>query len=85
MFGIGILPQPLDQYTDTVQEKGRITYYVMVGVVCGLGGGASVVLGKEISQHMALDSVLLVLLLIVAGIYALSWYLSVVFFQKREI
>ena len=21
-------------------EKGRITYYVMVGVVCGLGGGA---------------------------------------------
>ena len=46
---------------------------------------ASVVLGKEISQHMALDSVLLVLLLIVAGIYALSWYLSVVFFQKREI
>ncbi|MBO5756875.1 MAG: ABC-2 transporter permease [Clostridia bacterium] len=66
-------------------EKGRITYYVMVGVVCGLGGGASVVLGKEIPQHMALDSVLPVLLLIVVGIYALSWYLSVVFFQKREI
>ncbi|MBQ1233066.1 MAG: ABC-2 transporter permease [Clostridia bacterium] len=66
-------------------EKGRITYYVMVGVVCGLGGGASVVLGKEIPQHMALDSVLPVLLLIVAGIYALSWYLSVVFFKKREI
>ena len=46
---------------------------------------ASVVLGKEIPQHMALDSVLPVLLLIVVGIYALSWYLSVVFFQKREI
>jgi hypothetical protein len=34
---------------------------------------------------MALDSVLPVLLLIVVGIYALSWYLSVVFFQKRGI
>lgn len=66
-------------------EKGRITYYVMVGVVCGLGGGASVVLGKEVPQHMALDSVLPVICLIAAGIYALSWYLSVVFFQKREI
>jgi hypothetical protein len=43
------------------------------------------VLGKEIPQHMALDSVLPVLLLIVAGIYALSWYLSVVFFKKREL
>lgn len=46
---------------------------------------ASVVLGKEIPQHMALDSVLPVICLIAAGIYALSWYLSVVFFQKREL
>ena len=79
------MPHLLDKYTDTVQKKGRITYYVMVGVVCGLGGGASVVLGKEIPQHMVLDSVLPVICLIAAGIYALSWYLSVVFFKKREL
>ena len=66
-------------------EKGRIVYYVMVGVACGLGGGVSVLLGKDTLQPVAFDAVLPVLLLIVAGIYALSWYLSVVFFKKREL
>lgn len=66
-------------------EKGRIAYYVMVGVACGLGGGVSVLLGKDTLQPVAFDAVLPVLLLIVAGIYALSWYLSVVFFKKREL
>ena len=66
-------------------EKGRIAYYVMVGVACGLGGGVSVLLGKDTLQPVAFDAVLPVLLLIAAGIYALSWYLSVVFFKKREV
>lgn len=66
-------------------EKGRIAYYVMVGVACGLGGGVSVLLGKDTLQPVAFDAVLPVLLLIAAGIYALSWYLSVVFFKKREL
>ena len=66
-------------------EKGRIAYYVMVGVACGLGGGVSVLLGKDTLQPVAFDAVLPVLLLIAAGIDALSWYLSVVFFKKREV
>lgn len=66
-------------------EKGRIAYYVMVGVVCALSAGTSVLLSNETPQPVALDGVLPVLLLIVSGIYALSWYLSVVFFKKREL
>ena len=66
-------------------EKGRITYYVMVGVACALSAGTSVLLSNETPQPVALDGVLPVLLLIVTGIYALSWYLSVVFFKKREL
>ena len=66
-------------------EKGRIAYYVMVGVACALSAGTSVVLGKETTQPFAFDAVLPVLFLIVVGIYALSWYLSVVFFKKREL
>ena len=57
----------------------------MVGVACALSAGTSVVLGKETTQPVAFDAVLPVLFLIVAGIYALSWYLSVVFFKKREL
>ena len=66
-------------------EKGRIAYYVMVGVACGLSAGTSMLLSNETPQPIAFDSVLPVICLIAAGFYALSWYLSVVFFKKREI
>ncbi len=66
-------------------EKGRLAYYVMVGVVCGLGAAATALLNGETQQPVALGSVLPVLCLFAAGIYALSWYLSIVFFKKREL
>lgn len=66
-------------------EKGRAAYYVMVGVVCVgsiifsnlfLSGG-----GTEIELSVGL----FLLCLVGIGLYALSWYLSVLFYKRREL
>ena len=66
-------------------EKGRIAYYVMIGLVCaGSAIGANLFRGNLQAE---IEANLLMLLLTLAGaaVYALSWYLSIVFFRKREI
>lgn len=63
-------------------EKGRMAYYVMIGFVCGASAlAASYFRGPEVQPNGSLA------ILAVAGVavYLLSWYLSVVFFKKREI
>ena len=66
-------------------EKGRAAYYVMVGFVCA----ASVVITNLFQEPLQTEIRPNLLLLLSAaaamGIYALSWYLSVVFFRKREL
>lgn len=66
-------------------EKGRIAYYVMIGFVCG----ASVIAAK-VFQQGALTKInpnmlLPIVCSIAIVIYALSWYLSIVFYKKREV
>lgn len=66
-------------------EKGRIAYYLMIGFVCG-----SAVLFSEYLKSDRLNSIpsaLIFALLSVLGIgiYFLSWYLSIVFYKKREL
>lgn len=65
-------------------EKGRVAYYVMVGVVCGGIVVASSIFRGQMQSEMQLNAPLTVVALVCIGIYALSWYLSVVFYQKRE-
>ena len=65
-------------------EKGRLAYYVMVGVVCGGSVVASNVFRGQMQSEMQVNAPLTVVALVCIGIYALSWYLSVVFYQKRE-
>lgn len=66
-------------------EKGRLAYYVMIGFVCAASFLASNLLGDR--SFATSNSVLIYLLLGVfgLGIYALSWYFSVTFYQKREL
>ncbi len=66
-------------------EKGRIAYYVTIGIVCAGSLAASNFSGKDIQTSLRLHALLPVLCLIGIGIYALSWYLSIVFYKKREI
>ncbi len=66
-------------------EKGRMAYYVMIGFVCG----ASVLLSNFYNDQFGIKirpNLLLAILGVAgAGIYIFSWYLSVVFYKKREI
>lgn len=66
-------------------EKGRIAYYVMIGVVCAGSAVASSVFGTDFQAEIQLDSILPILCFIGIGIYALSWYMSIVFYKKREL
>lgn len=61
-------------------EKGRIAYYIMIGIVC-----AGSVIATSLFENI--DTVKLpvpILCVAAAAIYALSWYLSIVFYRKRE-
>ncbi len=66
-------------------EKGRTVYLLAVGAVCGISVASSVVSDSisKISLHSSLITPLLCLLSV--GVYALSWYLSYLFFKNREL
>ena len=66
-------------------EKGRLAYYVMVGIVCGGSVAASQLMTESTAQEINLFGVLPIVCLIGIGIFALSWYLSIVFYKKREL
>ena len=64
-------------------EKGRVAYYIMIGIGCLAGLVASDVL--QAGAQMQVNAGLPALCAVAVGIYALSWYLSICFYQKREI
>lgn len=66
-------------------EKGRMAYYIMIGVVCAGSAISSKLLSSGIQSEIKLSENLPIACLVGIGIYALSWYLSVVFYKKREI
>ncbi len=66
-------------------EKGRVAYYVTIGFVCT----SSVLFARffkgGLSGRVPASTVFTVLFISAVGLYALSWYLSVIFFKKREL
>ena len=66
-------------------EKGRSAYYVTVGVVCAGSIIASNLFSGGLHTKIELNAVLPLICLVGIGIYALSWYLSIVFYKKREL
>lgn len=65
-------------------EKGRIAYYMMIGFVCGVGAVASGFFKGRLAAKGEPNVILAALVIIGIGIYVLSWYLSIVFYKKRE-
>ena len=65
-------------------EKGRVAYYVMIGIACAGSVAASSLFRADWQGSMNVQGVLPVIVVAGIGVYALSWYLSVVFYQKRE-
>ena len=66
-------------------EKGRMAYYIMIGIVCAGSIILSNLLSGGMQKEIQLNGILPIICLIGIGIYALSWYLSIVFYTKREI
>jgi len=66
-------------------EKGRIAYFMMIGVVCaGSIMGASLFRAMEINE-VSVGAWLWIFCIAAMVLYALSWYLSIVFYRKREV
>ncbi len=65
-------------------EKGRLAYYIMIGVVCGGSVIATRVFENIETAEFSSDALLPILLVTAVAVYALSWYLSIVFYKKRE-
>ena len=65
-------------------EKGRIAYYVMIGVICGGSIAAANLFRFSLEVEVSWNIPLLVLCAVAIILYALSWYLSIVFYRKRE-
>ena len=66
-------------------QKGRIAYFVMLGIVSAGSIISSRLFLKETQKEIRLNDILPLLCLIVIGLYVLSWYLSIVFYKKREL
>ena len=64
-------------------EKGRLAYYVMVGMVCG-GGVLASGLFAETGAVLTFTPGLGLLCFLSLAVYGVSWYLSILFYQKRE-
>ncbi len=66
-------------------EKGRTAYFVMVGVFCGASVIASSYFRFTMASQIQPNLILALIAILGIGAYAFSWYLSIVFFQKREV
>ena len=66
-------------------EKGRTAYYVMVGFVCASSFIVSNLFKGQLGTEIKPNLVLVILAVVGIGIYIFSWYMSIVFYKKREI
>ena len=66
-------------------EKGRTAYYVMIGFVCAASVLASSLFKGQLGIEMKPSLALVIVAVAGIGIYIFSWYMSIVFYKKREI
>lgn len=66
-------------------EKGRIAYMVMIVFICGTSVAVAQLLGPKLGTSMGISLAPLALSVVAIGVYALSWYMSIVIYQKKEI
>lgn len=66
-------------------EKGRTAYYIMIGFVCTASVLASDFFRGELTFDIRPNLILTLMAIAGIGVYIISWYLSIIFFKKREI
>ena len=65
-------------------EKGRMAYYISVGLICGISAFLVSVSGITVLGSLPSSTAMLLLGLAALVAYGVSWYLSIVFYRKRE-
>lgn len=82
-FAVSAIPMPfIFRYG---AEKGRMAQYLMIAIFCGGLVAASIWFGEALPAVRNFPALPLLVFLAAAGLYALSWYLSIVFYRKREV
>lgn len=66
-------------------EKGRMAYYVMIGIICGGAAISGYAFSNGLQADIPFGAVLVIGCLIAAAVFAGSWYLSILFYRKREL
>ena len=62
-----------------------MAYYIMIGFLCGASVLASSILRGQLMREIQPNLILALVAVVGIGVYILSWYLSVVFFKRRDI
>lgn len=65
-------------------EKGRMAYYISVGLICGISAFVVSVSGITLLGALPSSTAMLLLGLASLVVYGVSWYLSILFYRKRE-
>ncbi len=66
-------------------EKGRIAYLIMIGLVCGGSVLLSALFDEASLSRLSWGGTPMMVFAVSILIYALSWYLSIRFYEKREL
>ncbi len=66
-------------------EKGRIAYYIMVGAVCGVSVAGVTIFKSEGVLFLRSALALPLLFAVTLVMYVVSWRVSLIFYEKREI
>ena len=66
-------------------EKGRIAYLAVIGFICGASAIANTVFRDQLQAQVTPTGLLPILCIAAIALYALSWRLSILFYQKREL
>lgn len=66
-------------------EKGRVAYFMMIGVVCVASTLATGLLSEQQQVEIQLNVFLTVLAVIGISVYIFSWCMSIIFYKRREI
>ncbi len=66
-------------------EKGRMFYLLMMGFICGVSVLVAMIYDDLHGSIMHFNVGMMGVILICAGIYVFSWFLSIRIYQKREL
>lgn len=66
-------------------EKGRMAYYVMVFTIIGGASIAGLAFNEQLQSTIPFGAALALGVVLAAAVYAGSWYLSIIFYRKREL